>query len=90
MPGRYTREEGAYCLAVADNGVGIPAERIGKIYDTFFSLKPETGTGLGLGVVKKTVSLYGGTIDVTSRVGEGTTFTVTLPKIQGRGGIRYR
>ncbi len=73
------REEERYTLLVRDNGVGIPPEHISRIYEAFFSMKPETGTGLGLGVVKRIVSLYDGTIDVASEPGRGTTFTVSLP-----------
>ncbi len=63
-------------VIVSDNGVGIPEEHRPKIFKAFFSTKPETGTGLGLGMVKKLVSLYNGTISVDSVVGEGTTFTL--------------
>ena len=52
--------------------------RASKRYFAFFSTKPETGTGLGLGMVKKLVSLYDGDISVESDVGVGTTFTLTL------------
>lgn len=40
-------------IEIADNGIGISPENLGRIYDAFFSTKPDTGTGLGLGVVKK-------------------------------------
>jgi signal transduction histidine kinase len=56
--------------------VGIPEEHRPKIFKAFFSTKPETGTGLGLGMVKKLVNLYNGTINVDSVVGKGTTFTL--------------
>jgi ligand-binding sensor domain-containing protein/signal transduction histidine kinase len=72
--------EGTNCvLGVADNGVGIPAENMQKVFEPFFSTKPATGTGLGLGMVKKIISLYGGTIEVRSEVGRGTVFTILLP-----------
>lgn len=70
---------GNYTVRFSDTGVGISPENIDRIFDAFFSMKPDTGTGLGLGVVKKIISLYNGAIDVESDVGSGTTFTVTLP-----------
>jgi signal transduction histidine kinase len=65
---------------IADNGPGIPAEAIGRIFDRYFTTKkPGEGTGLGLFVTKSLVESMGGEIKVTSRIGGGTTFTVTLP-----------
>jgi len=61
------------------NGVKIPGRHLSEIFEPFFSTKPTTGTGLGLGVVKRLVKLYGGTIEVESEVGEGARFVVTLP-----------
>jgi two-component system sensor histidine kinase HydH len=63
---------------VSDTGVGIPPESISQVFEPYFSTK-ETGTGLGLAIVKKAVDDHHGTITVTSKPGEGTTFTVTLP-----------
>ena len=68
-----------YQFSVVDNGVGIAADHQPRIFDAFFSTKPETGTGLGLGVVRKIVSLYGGDILVESEPGHGATFKVMLP-----------
>ncbi len=65
-------------IAFADNGPGIPADRLGKIFDPFFTTK-EKGTGLGLSVVYGIVERHGGRIDVSSQVGRGTTFTIHLP-----------
>jgi histidine kinase len=74
------RIEGAGCvLRVTDNGVGIRTEDIEKIFESFYSTKPEAGTGLGLAVVKKIVDVHGGTIKVQSELGKGSQFTVTLP-----------
>jgi histidine kinase len=67
-------------LRVEDTGSGISPENRAKIFDPFFSTKPRTGTGLGLGMVKRLVSLYEGTIDVESEVLRGTTFVITLPR----------
>src|SRR6185369_11814116 len=67
-------------LTIADNGPGIPAEAIDRIFDRYFTTKkPGEGTGLGLFVTKNLVETMGGHIEVTSRIGGGTTFTVTLP-----------
>lgn len=64
---------------VADTGGGIPEENISKIFEPYFSTK-ETGTGLGLAIVFKIIDIHHGTIDVESREGEGTRFTVKLPR----------
>jgi len=67
------------CFTIADNGPGIPAETIDRIFDRYFTTKkPGEGTGLGLFVTKSLVEDMGGEIAVTSR-GGGTTFTITLP-----------
>lgn len=67
-------------FTVADNGPGIPAEAIDRIFDRYFTTKkPGEGTGLGLFVTRNLVENMGGNIEVTSRSGGGTTFTVTLP-----------
>ncbi len=68
---------------ITDNGSGISPEHLNRIYDAFFSTKPDTGTGLGLGVVKKIIALYDGNIEVKSELGKGTTFTITLPLEKG-------
>jgi signal transduction histidine kinase len=65
-------------LAVSDTGRGIAAEDISKVFEPYYSTK-ETGTGLGLAIVKKAVDDHHGTISVKSKVGAGTTFTITLP-----------
>jgi signal transduction histidine kinase len=65
-------------IDVVDTGRGIEAEDISKIFEPYYSTK-ETGTGLGLAIVKKAVDEHDGAISVKSKVGEGTTFTITLP-----------
>ncbi len=66
-------------IEVADTGNGIPQDNLSKIFEPYFSTK-ETGTGLGLAIVQKVVDIHNGMIDVESKVGEGTRFTVRLPK----------
>jgi two-component system, NtrC family, sensor kinase len=67
-------------LEVRDNGDGIPPENIPKLYTPFFTTKGEgKGVGLGLAVVYGIVQAHGGDIELQSKVGEGTTFRVTLP-----------
>ncbi|MEK6693731.1 MAG: ATP-binding protein [Nitrospirota bacterium] len=65
-------------VTIADTGVGIPKDRLAKIFLPFFTMKAK-GTGLGLALVHKIVLLHNGRIEVESREGEGTTFHVFLP-----------
>jgi two-component system, NtrC family, sensor kinase len=65
-------------IVIADQGGGIPAEHLPRIFDPFYSTK-EKGTGLGLSVVYGILEKHGGTVQVDSRVGEGTTVTLRLP-----------
>jgi len=73
------REEKEIRISVADTGPGIPKDKLQNIFDPFFTTK-ETGTGLGLSITKKIVEEHKGSIYVDSYVGEGTTFTVCLPR----------
>ncbi|MCA9727749.1 MAG: PAS domain S-box protein, partial [Candidatus Eisenbacteria bacterium] len=68
-------------IQVSDDGCGIPAQQLGKIYDPFFTTKAVgKGTGQGLAIAHSVVvSKHEGTIDVRSEVGRGTTFTVRIP-----------
>ena len=74
------RSEGGTWLSVEDNGVGIPSENLGRIFEPFFSTKPQTGTGLGLSLVKKIVSLSGGKITIDSKPGRGTRIALFFPE----------
>ena len=68
-------------LAVKDTGPGIPKEHLEKIFEPFFTTKPPgKGTGLGLYVTAGIINRLGGKIEVTSRVGQGTVFKVSLPR----------
>ena len=67
-------------LSVTDTGEGIPADKLGLVFDRFYQAGDRSsGTGIGLALVKSIAQLHGGSVGVESRVGEGTTFTVTLP-----------
>ena len=75
---------GWYKFTISDTGIGIDSESLQHLFDPFFRSsdvisKHIEGSGLGLAIVKNIVDYKGGTISVTSRQGEGTTFTVTLP-----------
>jgi len=74
---------GGIRLAVQDTGAGIPADLIDKVFDPFFTTKPVgEGTGLGLTICHRIVEEHGGTIDVESELGKGTTFIIKLPAIR--------
>ncbi len=67
-------------ITITDTGGGIPPEYLGRIFDPFFTTRPPgSGTGLGLAISQGIIHNLGGEITVASRVGEGTTFTITLP-----------
>lgn len=65
-------------VRIADEGVGIPAEDLERIFNLHFTTKPD-GHGVGLSMVYRAVQLHDGRIDVTSSVGRGTTFTIRFP-----------
>ena len=69
-------------LSMADTGEGIPDENLDKIFDPFFTTKrPGKGTGLGLFVTRSIIGSLGGTIEVASRTGQGSVFTIRLPNV---------
>jgi signal transduction histidine kinase len=72
------------CIAVTDRGIGIPAEDISHLFERFYRASNTddqhiTGMGIGLYIVKEIVTLHGGSVEVESTLGSGTTFTVCLP-----------
>ena len=67
-------------IKISDTGPGIPSQLINRVFDPFFTTKSEKGgTGLGLSIARKIVKDHNGTIEVTSKEGEGTTFKIILP-----------
>ena len=77
---RLTQADQMAAVSFQDNGTGISPEILERIFDPFFTTKPEgEGTGLGLSVSYGIVASHKGRIDVSSVVGQGTTFTVLLP-----------
>jgi signal transduction histidine kinase len=78
-----SREGGTAVLRVSDTGKGIPAGHLKRLYEPFFTTKaPGEGTGLGLALARNIVLAHGGSIDVQTEVGVGTTFTVRLPAME--------
>ena len=65
-------------LTIHDNGIGMDEATLSKIFEPYFTTKP-SGSGLGLTMVFKVVKEHSGEISVSSKLGEGTTFTITLP-----------
>ena len=80
---RTTRRNEEAVIEISDTGTGIPAERLGTIFDDFVTTKKQ-GLGLGLALSKKLVEQLGGTIAVASQVGAGTTFTLRFPITKAR------
>jgi two-component system NtrC family sensor kinase len=75
-------------IRVSDSGCGIPEENLGKLFTPFFTTKAlGKGTGLGLSIVYGIIKMHRGQITVQSQVGQGTTFTVTLPVQLPKGEI---
>src|SRR6266850_963676 len=73
-------DDDSVIVAISDNGSGIPEDQLSRIFDPFFTTKPVgEGTGLGLSISYGIIERHRGTINVESRIGEGTTFTVRIP-----------
>ena len=75
-------------LTVTDQGIGIPAAEIDRIFERFYRVDPARhrstgGTGLGLSIVKHVAASHGGEVRVWSVEGQGSTFTLTLPRKPG-------
>jgi two-component system cell cycle sensor histidine kinase PleC len=85
----HRAEDGGMLLGVMDTGVGIAAEDLGAVFDSFGQGRHDValadkGTGLGLAIVKGLVEAHGGRIDLESQVGKGTRVTVHLPSVRVR------
>ena len=97
---RYTPNEGEVSLEVygegdnayvrvGDSGIGIPLEAHGRVFERFYRVdrarsRDRGGTGLGLAIVKHVAELHGGAVSLQSELGEGSTFTVSLPVLQSK------
>jgi two-component system sensor histidine kinase SenX3 len=78
-------DEGSVDISVVDQGIGIPAEELDRIFERFYRVDPARhrstgGTGLGLSIVKHVAATHGGEVRVWSAEGQGSTFTLTLPQ----------
>jgi two-component system sensor histidine kinase HydH len=73
-------------LLVQDTGSGIAAAQLEQIFEPLYTTKPG-GTGLGLYIVQEIVAAHGGQITVVSKEGQGTTFTITLPRPADAAGV---
>jgi len=79
------REDGGHAIEVRDAGRGIEPDHLPRIFDLYFTTKAD-GTGVGLAVTQQIVTAHGGTIEVDSRPGAGTTMTVRLPEAEEETG----
>ena len=78
-------------MCVADTGIGISSENLPHIFDRFWRVdrartRKAGGSGLGLSIARSIVEAHGGTLEVESELGKGSTFEVLLPQLNGVGG----
>lgn len=89
---RIREEPGQVNVYVSDTGIGIPADKLDRLFDRFYRAsesedKPIAGTGLGLSIVKAIVEAHGGQVAVESQEGQGSTFSFSLPKDGSEAGL---
>ena len=82
-------EDGFIVTEFKDNGCGIPEENLGKLFEPLFTTKTK-GIGLGLAVSKRIIEAHGGSIEVESEIGKGTTFTIKLPTSADRATLGHQ
>jgi two-component system, OmpR family, phosphate regulon sensor histidine kinase PhoR len=80
--------DGTAHITISDTGIGIPSEDLPRVFERFYRVdkarsREMGGTGLGLSIVKHVMEQMGGTVTVTSRLGEGSRFTLTVPRFLG-------
>ncbi|MEJ2716325.1 MAG: ATP-binding protein, partial [Deltaproteobacteria bacterium] len=79
---RFDPQENVIAVTIQDTGTGIPPENLSRIFDAFFTTKKEVkGVGLGLSICYGFIREHGGTIDVRSEIGTGTSFIIYLPVV---------
>jgi len=76
---QWAEVDGEWVFSIQDNGIGIPPDQVSRVTEPFYTQGKEDGSGLGLFIVRRIVGLHEGTLDVESKLGEGTTFTVKIP-----------
>ncbi len=84
-----TSEAATICIEVSDSGAGIPAEALPRVFDRFFRVDPSRskasgGTGLGLAIVQSILTLHGGSAEIASQLGRGTSVRLRMPTIVSR------
>ncbi|MBQ8669962.1 MAG: HAMP domain-containing histidine kinase, partial [Oscillospiraceae bacterium] len=73
----------SFTVSVADTGIGISPEDLPKVKTKFYKANStRRGSGIGLAVADEIVRMHGGSLDIASKLGEGTTVTITLPLLQ--------
>ncbi len=73
-------ETGLIRTDISDNGPGMDAETLSHVFESFFTTKGDTGMGMGLSISRSIIEAHGGRLTVTSNLGEGATFSFTLPR----------
>jgi len=87
LSGKFPEAGHSIEISVSDNGVGIPAESVERIFERTYTVSSartpgkETGSGLGLSIVKAVIEKQGGSVRCESELGKGTIFTITLPTV---------